>query len=259
MIQQKVVSRVNDIKSKYKEFCTDNILKTCEKFYDATTLNITDSHESVTEFTNHILNNYPSVASICVSPNFIEDVGLVLGESEIGITATVGGFPMGQTFFEVKILECSMSIENGADEVDFVIDVASANNGNWEIVEGQIEELVEEIDSMAISKAILEVGELKDLDTVYKASEVALLAGVDFIKTSTGKVAKGADIESFVTMCLAIKDFYTHHQIKKGIKVAGGIRSTQDLALYYTAVKEILGEEWLNPDLFRIGTSSLVK
>ncbi len=239
-------------------FCEDIIHK-CEQFIDATSLNVTDSEQSIKEFTQKMVSKYPNIATICVSPIHIETVGISLEDSPIGITATIGGFPLGQTFIEVKMLECSMAIENGADEVDFVIDVAAMNSGKTEIVKSQIEGLIEEIDGQAITKAILECGAIKDLETLHIAAITALEAGADFIKTSTGKNCQGATLEAFVIMSLAIKSHFEQYGVRRGIKVAGGVRTAEDVNLYYTAVKNILGKQWLTSDLFRIGASSILK
>lgn len=259
MFKNQIISLQEKIKKQIPNNCNDTVLNNAITFYDATTLNTTDSHASVIEFTKHIMQNYPNVASICVSPKFIEDVGLTLGENPINITTTIGAFPMGQTYLEVKILECSMAIENGADEVDFIINVSAINNEEWEKAKSEIIEFINEIDQMAVSKVILECAALKDIDTVYKASTIALEAGVDFIKTSTGKHKENVKLDSVIAMCIAIKDFHEKTGCKKGIKIAGGVNSLEDVAMYYTTVKEILGEQWLTPKLFRIGTSQLVK
>ena len=259
MLKTQVSLLCSEAKKLQVKNCNQAVWAKCESLYDATSLNVTDSHQSIVEFTSHILKSYPSVASICVSPRFIEDVGVTLSDSRIGITAVVGSFPMAQTYIEVKILECSMAIENGADELDFVIDVSAVNNGDWEKAKSELEEIIGEIEQMATSKVILECGALKDLDTIYKAGTISLEAGADFIKTSTGKIEKSATPEFFATMCLAIKDYYEKTGDMRGIKVAGGIKTKEDVSLYYTLVEQILGEQWLSPEYFRIGTSSLVK
>lgn len=259
MLRTKIASLSEEIKNLSQSNLALETTTKIVAFYDATTLDVADSHQSVIEFTKSVMENYPNVASICVSPRFVEDVGVTLESSNIGITATVGAFPIGQTFIEVKMLECSMAIENGADEVDFVIDIAAVNNGEWEKAQSEIKALIGEIEGMAVSKAILECGSLKDIDTIYKASLISLEAGADFIKTSTGKTPIGASLEYAVVMCLAIKSFYEKTGEKRGIKVSGGIRTINDAVMYYTAVEHILGEQWLTPELFRIGTSSLVK
>ena len=259
MLNTKVSLLCSEARELYAKNCNQTVWDKCETLYDATSLNMTDSQQSIKEFTSNILENYPNVASICVSPCFIEDVGTELTDSPIAITAVVGSFPMGQTYIEVKILECSMAIENGADELDFVIDVAAINNGDFEKAKSELEEMIREIEQMAISKVILECGALRDLETIYKAGYVALEAGADFIKTSTGKIEKSATAESFATMCLAVKDYYSKTGDMRGVKVAGGIKSKEDVSLYYTIVELILGEQWLEPNYFRIGTSSLVK
>lgn len=259
MLINQISSLCKEIENKLDANCNSNVFEQSISFYDATMLEISDSKSSVVEFTKHIMSNYPSVATICVSPRFIEDVGVALGDSPIGITSTIGGFPMGQTYIEVKILECAMAIENGADEVDFVLNVSAVNNGEWEMAKSEIEEIVNEVEGRAVSKVILECGALKDLETLYKASQISLDAGADFIKTSTGKIPVGATLEYVVTMALAIKEFYERSGERRGLKISGGVKTQRDLAMYYTAIEHILGAEWLTPDLYRIGTSSLVR
>lgn len=149
-----------------------------------------------------------------------------------------------------------MAIENGADEVDVVLNVGKMMSGALDEAANEIEVLREESDGATL-KVILETGALHTPELIRQASLLAMQAGADFIKTSTGKIDVAATPEAAVVMCHAIKDFHQKSGRQVGFKVAGGIRSAEDAALYYTIVKEILGEEWLTPDLFRIGASSL--
>lgn len=236
---------------------------------DYTTLRETDSPLSVTAFTNHALElaagGLPPVASICVYPSLVDAVGVALAEApagsaaeNIGITAVCGAFPSGQTYMEVKMLECAMAIENGADEIDVVINVGAMLSGDYDLAESELAMLREEIDGDAVLKVILETGSLADPELIYRASMLAMEAGADFIKTSTGKTPISATPAAAVVMCRAIRDFERSCSRKVGIKVAGGIRTPQDAVLYHTIVAQELGREWLEPSLFRIGASRLV-
>ena len=196
-----------------------------------------------------------NVASICVYPPFVETVGLNIDGTPLRITSVAGGFPSSQTFLEVKMLEVAMAIENGADEVDVVINVGEILSGAYDEAANEIEVLRGESDGATL-KVILETGALKSPELIYNASLLAMAAGADFIKTSTGKIDVSATPEAAVVMCKAINEYYQKTGRKVGFKAAGGIRTAEDAALYYTIVKEILGEEWLTTELFRIGASS---
>ena len=196
-----------------------------------------------------------NVASICVYPPFVETVGLNIDGTPLRITSVAGGFPSSQTFLEVKMLEVAMAIENGADEVDIVVNVGKILTGAYDEAANEIEVLREESDGATL-KVILETGALKSPEMIYNASLLAMAAGADFIKTSTGKIDVSATPEAAVVMCKAIKEYHDKTGRKVGFKAAGGVRTAEDAALYYTIVKEILGEEWLTTDLFRIGASS---
>ena len=202
--------------------------------------------------------DYPhlqNVASICVYPPFVETVGLNIDGTPLRITSVAGGFPSSQTFLEVKMLEVAMAIENGADEVDVVINVGKILTGAYDEAANEIEVLRGESDGATL-KVILETGALKTPELIYNASLLAMAAGADFIKTSTGKIDVSATPEAAVVMCKAIKEYHEKTGRKVGFKAAGGVKTPEDAALYYTIVEEVLGEEWLTTDLFRIGASS---
>ena len=202
--------------------------------------------------------DYPhlqNVASVCVYPPFVETVGLNIDGTPLRITSVAGGFPSSQTFLEVKMLEVAMAVENGADEVDIVINVGKVLSGAYDEAANEIEVLREESDGATL-KVILETGALKTPELIYNASLLAMAAEADFIKTSTGKIDVAATPEAAVVMCKAIKEYYDKTGRQVGFKAAGGVRTPEDAALYYTIVKEILGEEWLTTDLFRIGASA---
>lgn len=238
------------------------VYKFCLSAIDLTTLTCNDSVESVTEFANKTVTfseaypNVPNVASICVYPAFVETVGLAIDGTPMRITSVGGGFPASQTFLEVKMLEVAMAIENGADEVDIVLNVGKMLTGNYDEAAAEVEMIRSEMDSDIILKVIIESGALKTPELIRKASLLSMAAGADFVKTSTGKIDVAATPEAAVVMCNAIKDYYQTTGRKVGFKAAGGVKTPQDAALYYTIVEQILGKEWLTTDLFRIGASS---
>ena len=238
------------------------VYKFCLSAVDLTTLTCNDSVESVTEFATRTVTftekypEIPNVASICVYPSFVETVGLAIDGTPMRITSVGGGFPASQTFIEVKMLEVAMAVENGADEVDIVLNVGKMLTGAYDEAANEVEMIRSEMDSDVVLKVILETGALKTPELIRKASLISMAAGADFIKTSTGKIDVAATPEAAVVMCQAIKDFYEKTGTKVGFKAAGGVKTPQDAALYYTIVEQILGEQWLTTDLFRIGASS---
>lgn len=257
-----VKQKADALREKAKENQNTEVYKFCLSAIDLTTLSCCDSEQSVGEFARRAAEftidypHLPNVASICVYPPFVETVGLAIDATQLRITSVVGGFPSSQTFLEVKMLETAMAIENGADEVDMVINVGKILSGAYDEAAAEIEVIRGEAEDATL-KVILETGALPTPQIIRSASLVAMAAGADFIKTSTGKIEVSATAEAAVVMCEAIRDYYDVTGCKVGFKAAGGIRSAEDAALYYTIVKEILGEEWLTPDLFRIGASSL--
>ena len=252
--QLKVAAKANENIDVYK-FCYSTI--------DLTTLSCNDSVESVTKFANRTMEFYeaypeiPNVASICVYPSFVETVGLAVDGSPMRITSVAGGFPASQTFLEVKMLEVAMAVENGADEVDIVLNVGKMLTGEYDEAANEVEVLRKEAGEETVLKVIIESGALKSPDLIRKASLLSMFAGTDFVKTSTGKIDVAATPEAAVVMCHAIKDYYEKTGRKVGFKAAGGVRTAEDAALYYTIVEQTLGKEWLTPELFRIGASSV--
>ena len=229
---------------------------------DLTTLKSEDSDESVMKFTQKVNQfdelhpDLKNVAAICVYPNFAEIVKDTLEVEDVKIACVSGGFPSSQTFIEVKVAETAMAIMEGADEIDIVISVGKFLSGNNEEMCDEIQELKETCKDHHL-KVILETGALKTASNIKKASILSMYAGADFIKTSTGKQQPAATPEAAYVMCQAIKEYYKETGIKIGFKPAGGINTVNDALVYYTIVKEILGEEWLNNSLFRLGTSRL--
>jgi deoxyribose-phosphate aldolase len=229
---------------------------------DLTTLKTEDNDKSVMEFVekvNKFDNDYAdlkNVASICVYPNFAEIVKNTLEVENVGITCVAGSFPSSQTFIEVKIAEVAMAIMGGATEIDIVLPVGKFFNKDYEGLCDDIEEIKASCKDHTL-KVILETGALKNAGNIKKASILAMYCGADFIKTSTGKQQPAATPEAAYVMCQAIKEYYEKTGRKVGFKPAGGINTVHDAIVYYTIVKKILGTEWLNNKLFRLGTSRL--
>lgn len=229
---------------------------------DLTTLKCTDTEESVMKFTekvNEFVDKYPdldNVAAICVYPNMAEIVQDTLEADNVKIACVSGGFPSSQTFMEVKVAETAMALHTGAEEIDIVMPVGKFLSGNYEEMCDEIAEL-KDICGEKPLKVILETGALRTASNIKKAAILAMYSGADFIKTSTGKKAISATPEAALIMCEAIKEYYKETGRKVGFKAAGGIDSVKKALAYYTIVKEVLGEEWLNNELFRIGASRL--
>lgn len=250
------------IDKKVPENNTEEVKKFLFNCIDLTTLNTTDSDESVMRFTekvNQFDNEFPdlkNVAAICVYPNFAQVVKDTLEVEGVNIACVSGGFPSSQTFTEIKIAETAMAVADGADEIDIVIPVGAFLNGDYETMCEEIMELKETCKEHHL-KVILETGALKTASNIKKASTLSMYSGADFIKTSTGKQQPAATPEAAYVMCQAIKEYHEQTGNKIGFKPAGGINSVNDALIYYTIVKEILGEEWLSNKLFRLGTSRL--
>lgn len=260
--EAQVAEEVAKMKAAAEKNENTEVYKFCYSSIDLTTLSCNDSDESVTEFAKKTVEFYdkypeiPNVASICIYPSFVETVGLAVGDSPMRITSVAGGFPAAQTFLEVKSLEVAMAVENGADEVDIVLNVGKMLKGHYDEAANEVEVLRKEAGSDVVLKVIIESGALKTPELIRKASLLSMEAGADFVKTSTGKIDVAATPEAAVVMCHAIKDYYEKTGRKVGFKAAGGVRTPQEAVLYYTIVKEILGDEWITTDLFRIGASS---
>lgn len=229
---------------------------------DLTTLKCTDTEESVMKFTekvNEFVDKYPdldNVAAICVYPNMAEIVSDSLEADNVKIACVSGGFPSSQTFMEVKVAETAMAIHAGAEEIDIVMPIVKFLCDDYEGMCDEIGEL-KDICGDKTLKVILETGALRTASNIKKAAILAMYSGADFIKTSTGKEAISATPEAALVMCEAIKEYHRETGRKVGFKAAGGIDTVKKALAYYTIVKEVLGEEWLNNGLFRIGTSRL--
>lgn len=229
---------------------------------DLTSLNTTDSTESILAFTEKVnkfaeeFGDLENVAAICVYPNMAQVVNDSLEADNVKIAAVSGGFPSSQTFIEVKIAETAMALMEGANEIDIVIPVGKFLSGEYEDMCDEIQEIKETCKENTL-KVILETGALGSASNIKKASILSMYAGADFIKTSTGKQQPAATPEAAYVMCEAIREYHDLTGNKVGFKPAGGINSVHDALVYYTIVKEVLGQEWLTNELFRIGTSRL--
>lgn len=250
------------IEKKVAENNREEVKKFLFNCIDLTTLNTTDSDESVMRFTekvNKFDEEFPdlkNVATICVYPNFAQVVKDTLEVEGVHIACVAGGFPSSQTFTEVKVAETALALADGANEIDIVISVGAFLSEDYETMCEEIMEIKETCKERHL-KVILETGALKTASNIKKASILSMYAGADFIKTSTGKMQPAATPEAAYVMCEAIKEYYELTGNKIGFKPAGGINTVQDALVYYTIVKEVLGEEWLNNRLFRLGTSRL--
>ena len=229
---------------------------------DLTSLNTTDNKSHIIHLTGKVnsfsgrYTNIPNVAAICVYPNYVAVVKEKLSARNVKIASVAGGFPSSQTFLSIKVAECKLAVESGADEIDIVIPVGAFLGNDFVTVADQIREIKKAIGEKHL-KVILESGLLGDYENIFKASMIAMDAGADFIKTSTGKTTISATPEAAFVMCRAISDFYTETGIRVGFKAAGGITEPSEAGNYYRIVKYCLGDEWMNNTLFRFGASKL--
>jgi deoxyribose-phosphate aldolase len=259
---------IEDIKSELEEIreiaaknSSKKMLETALSCIDLTTLNSTDTISSVAAFTEKV-NQFPTkysgiknVAAICVYPNMVETVKNILKISGVKIAAVAGGFPSSMTFTDLKIEEARLAVAAGANEIDIVLPLWAFLEGDFETCRDEVSDIKKAIGNAHL-KVILESGVLTP-DQIWQASLLAIESGADFIKTSTGKLPQAATPEAAFVMCLAIKQHFEETGKKIGFKPAGGIVTSEDAILYLTIVQEILGNEWLTPELFRIGASRL--
>ena len=257
-----IATAVKKADEKVEKNRNKEVLKEIYACLDLTTLKCTDNAESVlalTEKVNSLEETHPdikNVAAICVYPNFAGIVSQSLEVDGVEVACVSGGFPSSQTFPEVKIAETALALRDGATEIDIVLSVGKFLSGDYEGVCDEIQELKDLCGDKSL-KVILETGALKSAENIKKAAILSMYSGADFIKTSTGKETPGATPEAAYVMCKAIKEYYAKSGRKVGFKAAGGINSVEDALLYYNIVEDVLGKEWLNSKLFRIGTSRL--
>ena len=260
----------DDVKAAVKKIITEKVHENdtpeVKKFLmgsvELTTLKTTDSEESVMAFTERVNQfdeqypDLPHVATICVYPCFAKTVSETLEVDGVQIACVSGSFPSSQALIEVKIAETALAVKDGATEIDIVMSVGKFLSGDYETVADEISEL-KAVCGQKKMKVILETGCLKTAANIKKASILAMYAGADYIKTSTGKLEPAATPEAAYVMCQAIKEYYEKTGIQIGFKPAGGLNSVTDALTMYTIVKEVLGERWLTNQWFRMGTSRL--
>ena len=250
------------IEEKVPENDTTEVKKFLMGSVELTTLQTTDSEESVLKFTEKVNDfdatypDLPHVATICVYPCFAQIVSQSLEVDGVEIACVSGSFPSSQALIEVKVAETALAIKDGATEIDIVMSVGKYLSGDYETLCDEISELKATCGDRKM-KVILETGCLKTAANIKKASLLAMYAGADYIKTSTGKLSPAATPEAAYVMCQAIKEYYDETGIQIGFKPAGGMNTVHDALVYYTIVKEVLGEKWLTNQWLRLGTSRL--
>lgn len=260
--KEAVDEAVAKIVEKAPEYASPEVYQFLFSSIDLTTLSTTDTQSSVTAFTkrvNDFDNDYPQykpVAAICVYSNFAEVVKTNLDVPGVNVAVVAGCFPSSQTFTAVKVADCALAVANGADEVDVVLNLGYFFDENYADMCDELIEMKHTIKDHHM-KVILETGALKTYENIKKASVLSLYSEADFLKTSTGKIYEGASLPAAWIMCQCIKEYYEKTGRKVGFKASGGVRTTEDALKYYAIVKEVLGDEWLNRDLFRIGASGL--
>ncbi|WP_025797371.1 deoxyribose-phosphate aldolase [Hoylesella saccharolytica] len=250
------------ITEKVHENDTPEVKKFLFGSIELTSLNTTDSDVSIMAFTEKVNRfdsaypNFPHVAAVCTYPCFAEVVNDTLEVDGVEITCVSGSFPSSQALIEVKVAETALALKDGATEIDIVMPVGKFLSGNYAELCEEIAELKQVCGEHAM-KVILETGDLKTAANIKKAAILSMYAGADYIKTSTGKEKISATPEAAYVMCQAIKEYYEKTGIQIGFKPAGGINTVMDAIIYYTIVKEVLGEKWLTNKWFRLGTSRL--
>ncbi|MDR0394549.1 MAG: deoxyribose-phosphate aldolase [Tannerella sp.] len=249
----------------FKENFTAEVLKRIHGCVDLTTLTSLDTKESVWDMVDKVVNSYegkrpdvPNIAAVCVYPLFVETVKQALTAQDVKIASVAGGFPSSQTFAEIKIAETAMAVMNGAEEIDVVMNLGYFMEEDYETLTDELSEIKDSCRDAKL-KVILETGALATAENIRKATILSLYSGADFVKTSTGKGYPGATPEAVYSMCRVVKEYANINGRKVGIKISGGVKTAEDAVRYYTIVKEVLGKEWLNKDLFRIGASNLVR
>lgn len=258
----KVKEETETILTKAAEYANQETYKLILSCLDLTTLSAMDTVKKVQTMATKVNEfqskypEFPNVGAICVYPAMVAAVREALNTPGVDIASVAGGFPASQTFIEIKVAETSLAVADGADEIDMVLGVGEFLSGNYDKVFEDISEIKSACGEAKL-KVILETGALQTPENIYNASIIAMEAGADFIKTSTGKEIAAASPEAAYVMTKAIKEFTAKSGRKIGFKPAGGISTTEDALKYYAIVKENLGDEWLNNSLFRIGASRL--
>lgn len=267
---EEISKSLDVIAANIDNMASDDVLIACLSMMDLTTLRTEDTPASVEKLVGKVnsfmkeYSDYPFPASICVYPNFASTVRKGLVSSDVHVTCVAGCFPSSQSYLEIKVRECEMAVENGADEIDIVLALNSFMCGDYESARAEIRAMRAAVDAAGakagrkvVLKVILETGLLVAPEKIAAASFLAMEEGADFIKTSTGKVPVNATPVAAYVMCECIRKYYAATGRKVGFKAAGGISNAKDAVSYYMIAKTILGNEWMNRDLFRFGVSRL--
>lgn len=263
-------SRIDSIMSSLDDMSSPEVLKRCFSLMDLTTLHSNDTVGSVKALVSKVNSlkelypDYPLPASVCVYPNFASVVRDAREDAGLHVTTVSACFPSSQSYLEVKLRECELAVLNGADEVDIVLNLGAFFAGDYDTASTEIQEVRKVIDAAGardgrkiVLKVILETGLLKTSENIANASFLAMEAGADFIKTSTGKVEINATPQAAYVMCGCILAFWKKTGRKVGFKAAGGISDARAALCYYFIGKTVLGEEWLDKEFFRFGVSRL--
>ena len=251
------------IAEKVHENDNDDVKRFLFGSIELTSLKTTDSEESILAFTERVNQfdsaypNMPHVATICTYPCYASIVSESLEVSGVEVTCVSAGFPSSQMLPEIKVAETALAVKDGATEIDIVMSVGKFLSGDYEGMCDEISEIKSVCGDDVPMKVILETGDITTAENIKKASLLAMYAGADYIKTSTGKEPISATPEAAYVMCQAIKEYHEKTGIKIGFKPAGGINTVMDAIIYYTIVKEVLGKEWLTNKYLRLGTSRL--
>ena len=268
--QEAIDTALASVAANLDQFDSPEALRQCFAAMDLTTLKSNDTPASVLKLVGKVnglpeaFPGYPAPASICVYPNFASVVRESRTDPEVHVTCVSSCFPSTQSFLEVKVRECELAVENGADEIDIVLSLSSFLSGDYDTAYGDIVAMKNAIDKAAaavrrpvVLKVILETGLLVTPENIARASFLAMEAGADFIKTSTGKVDVNATPQAAYVMCEAIRRYYEVSGRKVGFKAAGGVSTAKEALCYYCIVSTVLGQGWLGKDLFRLGVSRL--
>ena len=263
--EEEIAQRIEQYcKAEWKYFTEAEAYRFVLGCIDLTTLEGSDNTQKIKDLCQTAINfkdnnrHIPSTAAVCVYPPFVAQAKDLLKGTDIHVASVAGAFPAGQSPIEIKVAEVKYAVAAGADEIDMVISRGKFLEGNYQEVYDEIV-AIKQACGQAHLKVILETGELKTTDNIYAASMIAMEAGADFIKTSTGKIAVNATPESFLIMLDAIADFYKQTGKMVGMKPAGGISDAENSLLYVKILENVLGKQWLNKQYFRIGASRLAK
>ncbi len=269
-VDAQIASSLQAVASSLDALATPDVLKKCFSLMDLTTLKSNDTVASVSKLVDKVSRlqteypSYPLPASVCVYPNFAPVVRERRCSPELHVTTVASCFPSAQSFLEVKVRECELAVRAGADEVDIVLALNAFLAGDYAAASNEIVQMKQAIDAEAarqgrrvVLKVILETGLLASAENIARASFLAMEAGADFIKTSTGKVEVNATPEAAWVMCECIKAFYAKTGRQVGFKAAGGISNDRDARFYYGIGAAVLGEDWVEKDHFRFGVSRL--